>query len=102
MPDNIKKGEIYISSEYGVAIHRCPCGCGNEVVTPISPNGWRLIFNGKTITLHPSIGNWHLACKSHYWIIDNKIKPTKDWLVQPMPKSVKKKRKIRLTFKRKS
>jgi hypothetical protein len=32
---------------------------------------WKLIFDGKTISLHPSIGNWSFACKSYYWIRNN-------------------------------
>jgi hypothetical protein len=28
---------------------------------------------GKTVSLIPSIGNWSFACKSHYWISNNKV-----------------------------
>jgi hypothetical protein len=35
---------------------------------------WILIFDGKTISLDPSIGNWSFACQSHYWIKRNKIR----------------------------
>ena len=30
-------------------------------------------FDGKTISLHPSIGSWSLPCRSHYWIRRNRI-----------------------------
>jgi hypothetical protein len=43
--------------------------CGQEVVTPLSPTDWSLIFDGDSISLNPSIGNWSLPCRSHY-IID--------------------------------
>ena len=79
MPDIIEDGVLYISFKYCTAIHKCVCGCGNEVVTPISPKGWILTFNGETVTLSPSIGNWNFACKSHYWIINNKIKMVRKW-----------------------
>jgi len=73
IPQIIENGEIYISTEYATASHLCCCGCGERVVTPISPTDWKLIFNGETISLHPSIGNWSFDCKSHYWIKNNQI-----------------------------
>lgn len=73
IPDNLEEGIIYISIPYATAIHRCCCGCGSEVVTPFSPTQWGLIYNGESITLEPSIGNWSLKCKSHYFIKKNKV-----------------------------
>ena len=70
----IEEGILYISVEYCTAIHKCVCGCGNEVVTPLSPTDWEIIFDGKTVSLDPSIGNWNFDCKSHYWIIKNRIR----------------------------
>ncbi|MBK7970270.1 MAG: hypothetical protein IPK08_15745 [Bacteroidetes bacterium] len=60
IPDVIEGGVLYISIEYCTAIHKCACGCGNEVVTPLSPTDWEITFNGKTVSLDPSIGNWVL------------------------------------------
>ena len=74
IPDNIEEGMIYISIPYATAIHKCCCGCGSEVVTPFSPTQWSLIFDGESVTLDPSIGNWSLKCKSHYFIRNNKVK----------------------------
>lgn len=74
IPDQLEYGVLYISIEHCTAIHKCICGCGNEVVTPFSPTGWNLTFNGKTISLNPSIGNWNFECKSHYWITKSKIR----------------------------
>lgn len=79
IPELIEEGVLYISIEYCTAIHRCVCGCGNEVVTPLSPTDWELTFNGKTISLNPSIGNWNFACKSHYFITKNKVRYAKQW-----------------------
>ena len=73
IPDVIEEGVLYISVEYCTAIHKCICGCGNEVVTPLSPTDWELCFDGKTVSLSPSIGNWSFECKSHYWIRKNRI-----------------------------
>jgi hypothetical protein len=73
IPEKLSPGIIYISIEFTTAIHLCPCGCGEEVVTPFSPTDWELIFNGVSVSLYPSIGNWSQNCKSHYWIKRNKI-----------------------------
>jgi len=60
-------------------LHKCCCGCGNEVVTPLSPSDWQLTFNGETISLFPSIGNWSFPCRSHYWIRKNEVKWAESW-----------------------
>jgi hypothetical protein len=79
IPDKIEEGVLYISIQYCTAIHKCICGCGNEVVTPLSPTDWELIFDGKTVSLSPSIGNWSFKCKSHYFITRNKIRHARRW-----------------------
>ncbi|WP_345332341.1 DUF6527 family protein [Mucilaginibacter defluvii] len=79
VPDVMEPNILYVSIPYCTAMHLCVCGCGNEVVTPISPVDWQLKFNGKTISLSPSIGNWNFECRSHYWIIDNKVKYSGNW-----------------------
>ncbi|HLJ87612.1 MAG TPA: DUF6527 family protein [Candidatus Angelobacter sp.] len=79
VPENLNEGVLYISTKYASAIHKCCCGCGNEVVTSLSPVGWSLIFDGDTVSLEPSIGNWNFACRSHYWISRNKVRPAAAW-----------------------
>jgi hypothetical protein len=37
-------------------------------VTPLAPTEWSLTFDGETVSLDPSVGNWSLDCQSHYWI----------------------------------
>lgn len=73
IPDGLEDNTIYISMEYATAVHKCSCGCQNKVVTPFSPKDWKLTFDGETISLYPSIGNWCFPCRSHYWIRDSKI-----------------------------
>ena len=73
MPEIYEDNTLYISMEYCTAIHKCMCGCGNKVITPISPIGWKISFDGKSVTLNPSIGSWNLKCKSHYFIQNSKI-----------------------------
>jgi hypothetical protein len=72
MPDAFKQGILYVSMRGKIVIHLCACGCGEKVVTPISPNDWKLTFDGETISLCPSIENWDFPCKSHYWIRNNR------------------------------
>lgn len=73
IPTQIQDGVLYISEKYGTAIHKCCCGCGQQVVTPLSPAKWQLRRVGDAITLYPSIGNWNFPCRSHYWIRRNRI-----------------------------
>lgn len=68
LPDHLKDGVLYISMEHTVASHKCACGCGRETVTPLSPTDWQLYFNGRAVSLEPSIGNWNFPCRSHYWV----------------------------------
>lgn len=79
IPDDLKEGTIYVSIKFATAVHMCCCGCGKEVVTPLSPTDWKLIFDGKTISLDPSIGNWSFECQSHYWIRNNRVRPAARW-----------------------
>jgi len=79
IPGELKPGTIYISIRFGTASHLCCCGCGNKVVTPLRPTDWKLIFDGKTVSLDPSIGNWSFACKSHYWIRRNQVVWAAKW-----------------------
>ncbi len=79
MPDNIEEGIVYISLEYGSVIHLCACGCREEVNTPLSPTGWELTYDGKYLSLSPSIGNWNFDCRSHYWIKKNKVVWAENW-----------------------
>jgi hypothetical protein len=79
IPDILEDNILYISIEYRSAAHNCICGCGNRVVTPITPTHWKLTFDGRSVSLSPSIGNWNFDCKSHYWIENNKIKLASKW-----------------------
>lgn len=73
IPETIEEGKLYISDVYQTAIHKCCCGCGEEVVTPLSPVDWQLKKNMNRVSLRPSIGNWNYRCKSHYFITNNRV-----------------------------
>lgn len=79
IPNDLKDGTIYVSMPFATVVHKCCCGCGSEVITPLSPTDWTLTFDGQSISLDPSIGNWSLACQSHYWIKRNRIKWARRW-----------------------
>ena len=48
IPQELAERTIYISIEYAIAVHKCCCGCGNKVVTPITPTDWTLRAPNKT------------------------------------------------------
>src|SRR5690349_17052399 len=79
IPEQLEDGILYVSVEYATAIHKCCCGCGEQVVTPLSPTRWKMTFDGKTISLRPSIGNWSFKCRSHYWITENRVEWAPNW-----------------------
>jgi hypothetical protein len=72
-PRELEPGVLYVSTFFSTASHQCACGCGREVVTPLSQAQWVLTFDG-SVSLWPSIGNWVLPCNSHYVIKDGKIR----------------------------
>jgi len=79
MPEILQAGKLYVSIRFATAAHKCCCGCGNEVYTPISPTDWTLIFDGVSVSLEPSIGNWGFSCRSHYWIRHNRVHWAGQW-----------------------
>lgn len=75
-PRVLEEGILYISEECELAAHKCCCGCGEDVITPLNAARWRLDRHGGRVSLHPSIGNWKFACRSHYWIRNNRVIPS--------------------------
>lgn len=75
MPEKLEEGILYISLEFGLAIHLCACGCGGKTVTPLGPDWWQLTKVDGKVTLRPSIGNWNgeSPYHAHYFITENKI-----------------------------
>lgn len=79
VPSKMDSGVLYISLDFVTMIHLCACGCGREVVTPLSPKDWNFTFNGQSISVNPSIGSWSLPCRSHYVIREGMIKWAGGW-----------------------
>lgn len=38
-----------------------------------------MAYNGETVSLHPSIGNWQLKCRSHYVIDRGRVIEAEPW-----------------------
>ncbi len=79
IPEHLEPGVLFVSMEYGMVAHSCCCGCGEEVTTPLTPTDWKLTYDGETISLNPSVGNWNLACRSHYVIKRGKVIEAGPW-----------------------
>jgi hypothetical protein len=82
LPDHLEEGTLYVSMQYATAAHKCCCDCGNDVYTPLSPTDWKLTFDGRTVSLVPSIGNWSFPCQSHYFITNDRIQWVRRWSPQ--------------------
>ena len=72
VPAELEEGVLYVCLDCDVVVHKCACGCGEKVVLPLSPEHWKLSYDGE-VSLSPSIGNYQYDCKSHYFIRDGKI-----------------------------
>jgi hypothetical protein len=77
-PEELEEGALYVSLPFATVLHLCACGCKREVVTPLRPGRWQLVFDG-AVTLRPSIGNWSLPCRSHYFIDHNQVVWARTW-----------------------
>lgn len=72
-PKVLKDGVLYISKTFNTACHRCCCGCGTKIVTPLRPTEYQLTHVGGRVSLYPSIGNWNHPCQSHYVIHNGQV-----------------------------
>ncbi len=73
VPKVLEPGSLYVAEEFGAAVHLCACGCGTKVSTPLGPTEWTLEETLMGPTLNPSVGNWQIPCKSHYWVRNGSI-----------------------------
>lgn len=73
VPEQLEPNRLYISMDYGTVVHSCLCGCGQRVITPLTPTDWHLDYDGETVSLSRSIGNWSFPCRSHYWIERSRV-----------------------------
>ena len=73
IPNMPEHGKLYLSCRYRAAVHLCACGCGAKISTPLHPTGWKLLYDGESVTLSPSVGNWSEKCQSHYVIRKSRV-----------------------------
>jgi hypothetical protein len=73
IPKELQDGVLYVSKRFKTASHRCCCGCGTKIVTPLRPTEYELIEHGGRVSLEPSIGNWDHPCRAHYWIREDRV-----------------------------
>ncbi|WP_037162349.1 DUF6527 family protein [Rhodococcoides fascians] len=81
-PVPMRPAVLYVSILYRTTGHLCCCGCGEEVIAPLSPAQWKLTYDGETVSLDPSIGNWSLPCQSHYVIRRNQVSERRQFTPQ--------------------
>ncbi len=79
MPETIEAGKVYISTKHRLTEHLCACGCGTEVSLPLGRSEWKIEYDGETVSIWPSVGNWQLPCRSHYIIQKNKTRWCRRW-----------------------
>ena len=78
IPATLQAGVVYVCLKHNIVSHLCACGCGRRIDTPIDPDELKLSYNGKGISLFPSIGNWDIPCHSHYFIINDVAIPCRN------------------------
>jgi len=79
IPETLDEGVLYLAMDRGTMLHLCACGCRSEVVTPLGRTDWRMACDGEEVTVEPSIGNWSLPCRSHYFISGGAVQWAGAW-----------------------
>ena len=82
MPKDLAPGVLYVSKEFDIAVHLCPCGCGSKVKTPLGPTEWSVQETKGGPSLRPSVGNWQQPCQSHYWITRGEVEWAGKWTAE--------------------
>lgn len=77
-PDHPTKRTLYLvgeSSNYWLAVLRCPCGCGEAISLPMTEGAepcWQFNGNMNSPTLSPSV--WRTeGCASHFFLRGGKV-----------------------------
>lgn len=78
-PDLLEPGVLYLSLQYDTTAHLCACACGSQVILPLHPTAWRFTYDGASVSISPSVGNWSFPCRSHYWIERGRIRWSTSW-----------------------
>ena len=98
MPKDLSPGVLYVAEEFGAAAHLCACGCGAKVTTPLGPTEWSLQETDGRPTLRPSVGNWQLACQSHYLITGGEVIWARRWTAEQIADGQRREEKCRREY----
>jgi Family of unknown function (DUF6527) len=79
MPHELRPGVLFVSDEFGIALHLCACGCGSKIRTALGPTEFSVTDTPEGPTVRPSVGNWQHPCRSHYWITRGKVVWAETW-----------------------
>jgi len=79
MPKDLHPGVLYVSEEFGIAIHLCACGCGSKIRTAPGATDFSVRETPDGPSLFPSVGYWQQACQSHYWITRGEVVWGEKW-----------------------
>lgn len=67
-------------------------------MTPLAPTDWSMIFDGESVSLRPSVGNWYLACRSHYIIRNGRVIEAPSWSEDRIENEWRRDRKAKATY----
>ena len=80
-PAEIKEGVFYLSEDGKDSVHKCPCGCGEEIYLLLNSKDIDdfsydcNVINNELTTLRPEVYN--SRCKTCYTIRENKVSMVK-------------------------
>lgn len=76
MPLELEEGVLYMAPHFDCSMHKCMCGCGEVVCTPLGVGGWNWNKGelSDQVSLSPSVGNFYFNCKSHYFLKNGQVK----------------------------
>ena len=72
-PASLVPGRMYVSIKYRAIVHLCLCGCGEKILLRLDPDDWSFTFDGRSISIHDSVGNVGIPCRSHYIVRRNHV-----------------------------
>jgi hypothetical protein len=74
-PPVLEPAVLYVSVKYRAIVHLCLCGCNEKVFLNLDadPDSWSFTFDGRTISVHDSVGNFGIPCRSHYIVRNNRV-----------------------------
>jgi hypothetical protein len=66
----------------------------------LTPTDWSLTYDGESVSLSPSIGNWSFECRSHYWIRRSQVVWARAWSAKEIKTAREKDRELKERYYR--